>query len=85
MTVELYDVEFDMLSSFAPNILSDKAARTEKFVRGLRLDLQGFLQAFRPTTQADTLPLIVDVSLHEKANMSKTAGRGSTLGQKRKG
>ncbi|TYK11136.1 pol protein [Cucumis melo var. makuwa] len=76
-----YDEFFSANLSFAPNILSDKAARTEKFVRGLRLDLQGFLQAFRPTTQADTLPLIVDVSLHEKANMSKTAGRGSTLGK----
>ncbi|KAL0554084.1 hypothetical protein IC582_007995 [Cucumis melo] len=41
MTVEQYDAEFDMLSRFAPDMVRDEAARTEKFVRGLRLDLQG--------------------------------------------
>ncbi|TYK06203.1 ty3-gypsy retrotransposon protein [Cucumis melo var. makuwa] len=41
MMVEQYDVEFDMLSRFAPDVIRDKAVRTEKFVRGLRLDIQG--------------------------------------------
>ncbi|KAA0032409.1 gag protease polyprotein [Cucumis melo var. makuwa] len=41
MTVEQYDVEFDMLSHFVSDVVRDEAARTEKFVRGLRLDLQG--------------------------------------------
>ncbi|KAA0067949.1 gag protease polyprotein [Cucumis melo var. makuwa] len=59
MTVEQYDVEFDMLSRFAPKVVRNEVARTEKFVR-------------------------VDMSLHEKANLSKTTRRGSTPGQKRK-
>ncbi|KAA0060387.1 gag-protease polyprotein [Cucumis melo var. makuwa] len=59
MTVEQYEVEFDMLSRFASNVVRDETAKTEKFVR-------------------------VDMSLHEKANLSKTAGRGSTPGEKRK-
>ncbi|KAA0025384.1 gag-protease polyprotein [Cucumis melo var. makuwa] len=53
MIVEQYDVEFDMLSCFAPDVVRDEATRTEKFVR-------------------------VDISLHERANLSKTAGSGST-------
>ncbi|TYK29838.1 DNA/RNA polymerases superfamily protein [Cucumis melo var. makuwa] len=40
MTVEQYDAEFDMLSRFTLDVVRDEAARTEKFVRGLRLDLQ---------------------------------------------
>ncbi|KAA0057158.1 ty3-gypsy retrotransposon protein [Cucumis melo var. makuwa] len=34
MTVEQYNAEFDMLSHFAPDVVRDEAARTEKFVRG---------------------------------------------------
>ncbi|XP_050941557.1 uncharacterized protein LOC127149734 [Cucumis melo] len=82
--IEQYDIEFDMLSRFAPDVVRDEATRTEKFVRGLRLDLHGFVQAFRPTTHVDALRLAVDMSMHEKANLSKTAGRRSTQGQKRK-
>ncbi|KAA0056289.1 pol protein [Cucumis melo var. makuwa] len=37
MTVEQYDVEFDMLSRFALEVIRDEAARTEKLVRGLSL------------------------------------------------
>ncbi|KAA0053492.1 gag-protease polyprotein [Cucumis melo var. makuwa] len=40
MTMEQYDTEFDMLSRFAPDIVRDEAARTEKFVRALDLSLQ---------------------------------------------
>ncbi|KAA0032432.1 gag-protease polyprotein [Cucumis melo var. makuwa] len=39
MTVEQYDTEFDKLSRFAPDVVKDEAARTEKFVRGLRPDV----------------------------------------------
>ncbi|KAA0045845.1 gag-protease polyprotein [Cucumis melo var. makuwa] len=39
MTVEQYDVEFDMLSRFSPDVVRDEAARTEKFVRALDLSL----------------------------------------------
>ncbi|KAA0037369.1 pol protein [Cucumis melo var. makuwa] len=84
MTVEQYDVEFDMLSRFAPDVVRDEAARTEKFVRGLRLDLQGIVRALRPATHADALRIALDLSLPERAGSSKAAGRGSALGQKRK-
>ncbi|KAL0551944.1 hypothetical protein IC582_011037 [Cucumis melo] len=84
MTVEQYDAEFDMLSRFAPDVVRDKAARTEKFVRGLRLDLQGIVRALRPATHADALRIALDLSLHERADSSKAADRGSALGQKRK-
>ncbi|TYK29853.1 gag-protease polyprotein [Cucumis melo var. makuwa] len=53
--VEQYDVEFDMLSRFALDVVRDEAARIEKFVRGLRLDLQGIVRALRPTTHANAL------------------------------
>ncbi|KAL0558781.1 hypothetical protein IC582_003363 [Cucumis melo] len=84
MTVEQYDAEFDMLSHFAPEMIATEAARADKFVRGLRLDIQGLVRAFRPATHADALRLAVDLSLQERANSSKTAGKGSTSGQKRK-
>ncbi|TYK27802.1 ty3-gypsy retrotransposon protein [Cucumis melo var. makuwa] len=84
MTVEQYDAEFDMLSRFALDVVRDEATKTEKFVRGLRLDLHGFVRLFRPTTHTNALRLEVDMSLHEKANLSKTAGRWSTPRQKRK-
>ncbi|XP_050937503.1 uncharacterized protein LOC127148222 isoform X1 [Cucumis melo] len=84
MTVEQYDAEFDMLSRFAPDMVRDEAARTEKFVRGLRLDLQGIVRALRPATHADALRIALDLSLPERADLSKAAGRGSALGQKRK-
>ncbi|KAA0025907.1 gag-protease polyprotein [Cucumis melo var. makuwa] len=84
MTMEQYDVEFDMLSRFALEIVKDRATRTEKFVRGLRLDLQGFVRALRPATHADALRLALDMSLHERANPSKATGRGLTPVQKKK-
>ncbi|TYK11561.1 DNA/RNA polymerases superfamily protein [Cucumis melo var. makuwa] len=84
MIVEQYDAEFDMLSRFASEIIATEAARADKFVRGLRLDIQGLVRAFRPATHADALRLAVDLSLQERANSSKVVGRGSTLGQKRK-
>ncbi|KAA0061789.1 reverse transcriptase [Cucumis melo var. makuwa] len=80
MTMEQYDAEFDMLSRFAPDVVKDKAARTEKFVRGFRLDLQDIVRALRPATHADALRLALDLSLHERADPFKAAGRGSTLG-----
>ncbi|KAA0032218.1 ty3-gypsy retrotransposon protein [Cucumis melo var. makuwa] len=68
MTVEQYDAEFDMLSRFATDVVRDEAARTEKFIRGLRLDL-------RPTTHADSLRIALNLSLHERVNPSKAEGR----------
>ena len=80
MTVEQYDAEFDMLSRFAPDVIRDEAARTKKFVRGLRLDIQGLVRAFRPPTHADA----VDISLQKRVNSSKLVGKWLTSGQKRK-
>ncbi|TYJ96003.1 gag protease polyprotein [Cucumis melo var. makuwa] len=51
-----------------------EAARADKFVRGLRLDIQGLVRAFRPATHADALRLAVDLSLQERANSSKVTG-----------
>ncbi|KAA0035197.1 ty3-gypsy retrotransposon protein [Cucumis melo var. makuwa] len=84
MTVEQYDSEFDMLSRFAPGVVRGEAARTEKFVKGLRLDLQGIVRALRPATHADALRIALDLSLQERADPTKAADRGSSLGQKRK-
>ncbi|KAA0045265.1 ty3-gypsy retrotransposon protein [Cucumis melo var. makuwa] len=64
-----------MLSYFAPDVVRDEAARTEKFVRGLRLDLQGIVRALRPATHADALRIALDLSLHERADPSKAAGK----------
>ncbi|KAL0551744.1 hypothetical protein IC582_010833 [Cucumis melo] len=84
MTVKQYDAEFDMLSRFATDVVKNEAARTEKFVRGLRLDLQGIIRALRPATHADALRIALNLSLHERADPSMAEGRGSGLGQKRK-
>ncbi|KAA0035365.1 ty3-gypsy retrotransposon protein [Cucumis melo var. makuwa] len=84
MTVEQYDAEFDMLSRFALEMIATEAARADKFVRGLRLDIQGLVLAFRPATHADALRLAVDLTLQERANSSKVAGRGLASGPKRK-
>ncbi|KAA0067346.1 gag-protease polyprotein [Cucumis melo var. makuwa] len=42
-TVEQYDANFDMLSHFAPEMIATEAARADKFVRHLRLDIQGLV------------------------------------------
>ncbi|KAA0055429.1 ty3-gypsy retrotransposon protein [Cucumis melo var. makuwa] len=73
MKVEQYDAEFDILSRFAPEMIATKAARADKFVRGLKLDIQGLVRAFRPATHADALRLAVDLSLQERANSSKVS------------
>ena len=82
--MEQYDVEFDMLSRFVHEIIAMEVARIDKFVRGLRLDIQGLVRAFRPATHADKLRLAVDISLHDRVDSSKIAGKGSASGQKRK-
>ncbi|TYK07767.1 gag-protease polyprotein [Cucumis melo var. makuwa] len=84
VTVEQYDAEFDMLSPFSHDVVRNEATRTNKFVSGLILDLQGFVRTFKPITHADAMRLAVDMSLYERANPSQAAGKGSTPGQKRK-
>jgi len=84
-TMEQYDVEFDMLSRFAFEMIATEAAKADKFVRGLKLDIQGLVRAFRPATHVDALCLAVDLSLQKRANSSKIASRGSTSKQKKEG
>ncbi|KAA0067791.1 gag-protease polyprotein [Cucumis melo var. makuwa] len=78
MTVEQYDAEFHMISHFAPNVVRDEAVMTKKFVKRSQTRPPGFGRAFRLTTHVDALCLTVDMSLHEKANLSKVAGKGLT-------
>ncbi|KAA0056194.1 ty3-gypsy retrotransposon protein [Cucumis melo var. makuwa] len=82
--VEQYDAEFDMLSRLAPEMIVFETAIADKFVRGLRLDIQGLVRAFRPASHANALRLTMNLSLQERANSSKVAVRGSASGQKRK-
>ncbi|KAA0056693.1 gag protease polyprotein [Cucumis melo var. makuwa] len=82
--VEQYDAEFDMLSRLAPEMIVLETAIADKFVRGLRLDIQGLVRAFRPASHANALRLAMNLSLQERANSSKVAVRGSASGQKRK-
>ncbi|TYK28616.1 ty3-gypsy retrotransposon protein [Cucumis melo var. makuwa] len=84
-TVEQYDAEFDMLSRFAPEMIATEAARANKFVRGLRLDIQGLVRAFRPATHADALRLAVDLSLQERANSSKVTAETIEAGEAARG
>ncbi|KAL0561158.1 hypothetical protein IC582_001578 [Cucumis melo] len=84
MKVEQYDAEFDILSRFAPEMIAIKTTRADKFVRGLKLDIQGLVRAFGPATHADALRLAVDLSLQERANSSKVSDRGLASGHKRK-
>ncbi|KAA0062434.1 gag protease polyprotein [Cucumis melo var. makuwa] len=49
MTVEQYDAEFDMLCRFVPEMIATEAARADKFVRGLRLDIQGWFEPSDPS------------------------------------
>ncbi|KAA0048100.1 putative 22 kDa kafirin cluster [Cucumis melo var. makuwa] len=77
LNLEQYNAEFDMLSRFALEMIATEAARADKFVRGLRLDIQGLVRAFRPATHADALRLAVDLNLQEMANSSKVAGEAA--------
>ena len=84
MTVEQYDQEFDTLSHFAPELVRTEAERADKFVRGLKSEIQGFVPVLRPTTQVDALHMAVDLSLPERPELAKAAEKGPTSGHKRK-
>ncbi|KAA0065812.1 ty3-gypsy retrotransposon protein [Cucumis melo var. makuwa] len=59
MIVEQYDVEFDMLSRFAPEMIATEATRADKFVRGLRLDIQGRGSTSRQKRKVEQQPISV--------------------------
>ncbi|TYK22669.1 ty3-gypsy retrotransposon protein [Cucumis melo var. makuwa] len=79
MTVEQYDAEFDMLSRFALDVVRDEATRTEKFIRGLRLDLQGIVRALQPATHADALRIALDLGGVFQRHRQELATVGRTL------
>ncbi|KAA0035817.1 gag protease polyprotein [Cucumis melo var. makuwa] len=58
-TVEQYDAEFDMLSRFAPKMITTEVARADKFVRGLRLDIQGLRFDLKTEKDAEQQPFLV--------------------------
>ncbi|XP_038876852.1 uncharacterized protein LOC120069222 [Benincasa hispida] len=45
MLVKEYEQEFDKLSHFAPKLVATKAARTKRFIQGLRSRLRGMVHA----------------------------------------
>ncbi|KAL0539828.1 hypothetical protein IC582_024049 [Cucumis melo] len=57
MTVEQYDAEFDMLSRFAPEMIATEAAKADKFVRGLRLDIQGSTSGQKRKAEQQPVPV----------------------------
>ncbi|KAA0025388.1 gag protease polyprotein [Cucumis melo var. makuwa] len=58
-TVEQYDAKFDMLSRFAPEMIATEATRADKFVRGLRLDIQGRGSTSEQKRKAEQQPISV--------------------------
>ena len=84
MTVEEYDQEFDMLSRFAPELVGNEQARADRFVKGLRDEIRGFVRALKPTTQAEALRLAVDMSIGKDEIRARSFDKGSSSGQKRK-
>lgn len=50
MPIDEHDQEFNMLSCFAHELVDTKLATAERFVKGLRNDIQGFVRAFKPAT-----------------------------------
>ncbi|KAA0032794.1 ty3-gypsy retrotransposon protein [Cucumis melo var. makuwa] len=57
--VEQYDAEFDMLSRFAPEMIATEVARADKFIRGLRLDIQGKGSTSGQKRKAEQQPISV--------------------------
>ncbi|KAA0042495.1 gag-protease polyprotein [Cucumis melo var. makuwa] len=80
MTVKQYDQEFNILSLFAPELVGIEDARAERFVRGLRKDLQDFVRVFKPATQAVAVHLVVDLGAHEADALPRTLENGASLG-----
>ncbi|TYJ99708.1 gag-protease polyprotein [Cucumis melo var. makuwa] len=66
---------------FSTNV---KYAKQQEFLNLEQGDMTVEQYDVEPTTHADALHLALDLSLYERVDLSKAAGRGSTLGQKRK-
>ncbi|TYK25799.1 ty3-gypsy retrotransposon protein [Cucumis melo var. makuwa] len=58
-TVEQYDMEFDMLSRFAIEMIATEAGKADKFVRGLKLDIQGRGLTSGQKRKAEQQPILV--------------------------
>ena len=84
MAVEEYDQEFDMMLRFAPELVGNEQTIAERFVKGLRDEIRGFVRALKPTTQAEALHLAVDMSIGKDEVHAKSSDKGTSSGQKRK-
>ena len=84
MSIEEYDQKFDMVSCFASELVDVELSRVERFVRGLRNDIRGFVWAFKLATQVEALRLVVEMSTQEDDVQPKTLGKRTLSAQKRK-
>ncbi|TYJ99707.1 ty3-gypsy retrotransposon protein [Cucumis melo var. makuwa] len=66
---------------FSANV---KYAKQQEFLNLEQGDMTVEQYDAEPTTHADALHLALDLSLHERVDLSKAVGRGLTFGQKRK-
>lgn len=84
MTVEKYDQEFNMLSHFASKLVDTEQARSERFVGGLKNEIEGFVRAFKPANLAEALRLVVDLSIQGDDIQPKRFDNETSSGQKKK-
>ena len=61
-----------------------EAERADRFVRGLKSEIQCFVLVLRSDTRTGALHMVVDMSLHESLELAKAVEKGTTSGQKRK-
>lgn len=68
MSVEEYEQEFDKLSHFATEMVATEAARTERFIQGLRSKLRGLVYAHDSKSYVAALRATVriDADAHER-------------------
>ena len=53
------------LICFAPELVDNEQARAERFVKGLKDEIKGFVRALKPSTQAEALCLTMDMSIQK--------------------
>lgn len=84
MTVEKYDQEFNMLSHFTSKLVDTEQARSERFVGGLKNEIEGFVRAFKPANLVEALRLAVDLSIQGDDIQPKRFDNETSSGQKKK-
>ncbi|XP_038883046.1 uncharacterized protein LOC120074107 [Benincasa hispida] len=85
MSMEKYEQEFDKLSHFTPELVATEAARTERFIQGLRSGLRGMVHALDLKTYVAVLRTAVRIDADSR--WERMTGDRSGLGppQVRKG